>query len=462
MREVVGPVAVNLLFLFAGLGICAGLGVAGPSLRSWAVTAGLAYMSGVAATGLALVTALTVGVALTSVTLAVTAVAIGAAGLAYARVRGRARSPAISTGRVRGRLDSAVIAVFALVLSVYGLLGLRKSLVTSLDVWDGWAFWTKKAIALVNFGGLETDLFAGRAYSVMHLDYPLLLPALEAVFFRAAGVVDTQAVHAQLWLLLIGFAWAAAAVLNRATRPVIWVPVVLAAVLAPAVSQQLLTGYADVPMALFVGLGAILLGGWLRDREPWQIVLATLMLAAAANTKNEGFVAAVALLVAATAVLVAQRSWRRVAAMLGAWAGLGLAVLPWRLWLAAHDLSSDLPVAKGLDPGYLTDRADRVGPSLRALRHEIFDPGQWMLLVPIAAAIALLVLLSRGARRVSAFYVLSGTLVFASLVWAYWISPYELGWHLRTSADRVVAVLFFIAVAALGQVAATLERDLRD
>jgi hypothetical protein len=151
-----------------------------------------------------------------------------------------------------------------------------------------------------------------------------------------------------------------------------------------------------------------------------------------------------------------------VAAVLGAWAGLGLAVLPWRLWLAAHDLSSDLPVAKGLDPGYLADRADRVGPSLRALRHEIFDPGQWMLLVPIAAAIALLVLLSRGARRVSAFYVLSGTLVFASLVWAYWISPYELGWHLRTSADRVVAVLFFIAVAALAQVAATLERDLRD
>jgi hypothetical protein len=59
------------------------------------------------------------------------------------------------------------------------------------------------------------------------------------------------------------------------------------------------------------------------------------------------------------------------------------------------------------------------------------------------------------------FYILSATLVFASLVLAYWISPHELGWHLGTSADRVVVVLFFIAVAALLQVAASLEAELR-
>ena len=48
-------------------------------------------------------------------------------------------------------------------------------------------------------------------------------------------------------------------------------------------------------------------------------------------------------------------------------------------------------------------------------------------------------------------------------MWAYWISPYDLDYHLRTSAHRVVTGLVFVMVAAVlqlaGQLAALANTD---
>jgi hypothetical protein len=50
------------------------------------------------------------------------------------------------------------------------------------------------------------------------------------------------------------------------------------------------------------------------------------------------------------------------------------------------------------------------------------------------------------------FYLSTGVIVFAALVWVYWISPtVPLDFFLETSAYRVVAVLTPIAFAALLQ-----------
>jgi hypothetical protein len=462
VRVGLGPVAANLLFLFAGAGLCAALGVSGPKLRSWLVDIGLSYMTGVAATGLALIVLLVVGIPFGVGTIALTSLALGGGGFLYARSRGRPVIERPVRGSLRDvfagpRPDVLVVAVFVLVLAVFGAIALRTSLLTQLDQWDGWSIWTRKAVVLANFDGLSSDFFTNHAYTFMHLDYPLLLPVIEGVFFRAAGDINTQAMHAQLWLLLIGFAWAAAGVMSRVARPVVWAPVVLAAVIAPGVLGQLLSGYADVPMAIFIGLGAILVGGWLREREPWQLVLGVLMLGAGANVKNEGLVAAVALLGALTVVFLVQRSWRKALPVAGAWAGLGAAVLPWRLWQAANGVEGDLPIGKGLDPGFLGDRWSRVQPSIDGLNAQILDQAQWIYLVPLATGIVVVALWQRRTRPLASFYLLSGVLAFAAMVWAYVISSNDLAWHLNTSVNRVVVVIVFLAVAALLQVGATLD-----
>ena len=113
-------------------------------------------------------------------------------------------------------------------------------------------------------------------------------------------------------------------------------------------------------------------------------------------------------------------------------------------------IHSDIPVLKGLSPWYLADRADRIGPSrevalLAADRSErlgVRDPvGRRA--EPRLSPVPRL-------RRVAAFYLATGLLTFAALIWVYWISPtVPLDFFLATSSYRVVAVLAALAFAAL-------------
>jgi hypothetical protein len=80
------------------------------------------------------------------------------------------------------------------------------------------------------------------------------------------------------------------------------------------------------------------------------------------------------------------------------------------------------------------------------------DQGNWLYVVPLAGALALVCLLIRGRRSLAAFYLASGALAFAALVWVYWISPTApIDFYLATSAYRVVAVIAAVSFAALLQ-----------
>jgi hypothetical protein len=69
--------------------------------------------------------------------------------------------------------------------------------------------------------------------------------------------------------------------------------------------------------------------------------------------------------------------------------------------------------------------------------------------VTVAIGIAIALVRIRSLPRLAAFYLGVGLLYFMSLVWAYWISPLPLVFHIVTSVDRVVFGLALIAVAAI-------------
>jgi hypothetical protein len=187
------------------------------------------------------------------------------------------------------------------------------------------------------------------------------------------------------------------------------------------------------------------------------------MLAAAASTKNEGLTTAVALIAAAALTLAAGRRSAELRDLGVAAAGFVLVLLPWRIWIAVHDISSDLPIADGLNPGFLADRTDRVKPAVRAINGNLSDQAEWLYIVPVAVVVALACVAARAGARLALFYLATGAIVWALLVWAYWISPYDLDYHLRTSANRVVTGLVFVMVAAglqlAGQLAALASTD---
>src|SRR5204862_6853182 len=147
-----------------------------------------------------------------------------------------------------------------------------------------------------------------------HLDYPLLQPLLEALTFRAMGGIHLQEWHMSLWIVFASFVWTAGYLLRSRGSSVLVVLAPLGAIaLSPYSAYLTTTGYADVTLACFVGAGALAVGLWLDGGRVEYGLLGAVLLAGAANVKNEGQTAAAAILVAALVLLRVGRDgrWRQ-------------------------------------------------------------------------------------------------------------------------------------------------------
>jgi hypothetical protein len=451
MRADLAPFGVDAMLALAGLAILVAIDFVPRRASSILGALGLAYITGTAIVPLALTVALVLGIPFTLVTFVVVVAACVLAGGVSAWRRAFDPSP---ERRARPRLawrewpaETWVVIAFVVVFGAYWIVGLLSAFQMPLFAWDSWTIWARKAEVLTAHNSLVSDFFTNQSYSFSHLEYPLQLPIWEAIHFRAAATFDMQAVLRHVWLLMAGFVWAIAYVLREQVRPVVWAPLLLLAAGAPGVGEQLLSGYADVPMAIFACLAVAALGLWLQKQETRHLALAAIFLAATANTKNEGLAAAVVIL-AVTGLFVLLARLRLKPYVIAAGAVI-LSILPWRIWLAAHGIEGSMPIAKGLQPGYLLSRIDRVGPAISAINNQLAEQGKWLYLVPLAAVVVLASLVSGVGRRIAAFYLASFALVWMAFVWSYWISPFDLSWHLAGSVTRVVSMPIFICLAAV-------------
>jgi hypothetical protein len=452
LRAELAPFAVDALLAIAGLAILVAIRLVPPRPPAMLAALGLAYLTGASVVPILLIALLTIGVPFTLPTFAIVVLLCVCIALVLYQPRPEDRTPPADAWWRRPwrswPADVWVTGAFVALFGAFAVVGMLSAIDMPLIEWDAWSIWARKAEMLTAHDSLANSFWTGSSYSWIHLDYPLQYPVWEALHFRAAGAFDTQALLRHVWLLLVAFVWAVAYLLRGQVRPVVWAPLLLLAAAAPGVWEQLLTGYADVPMAIFACLGAISLALWLSQGDGRLLALAAIMLAAAANVKNEGMLAAAALLLVAGSIAFALRLPLR---QFGLAAGaVVVSILPWRIWTAAHDIEGDLPVSKGItDPGYLLDRTDRVWPAIEAISRELADQDRWLHLLPLAALVVAASLVSGVGRRIAAFYLASFALVWAGLVWSYWISPNPIDWHLTTSVNRVISVLMLICLAAV-------------
>jgi uncharacterized membrane protein len=427
IAHVGGVAAANLAFFAAGAGIGRRLGL-WRTLRDLPGAAALVYLIGVAVSGVVATWALIAGLEL-----AVWQVVLGCA--AMASVGLTARRPATTLPLPPRRPDRIVLALQS-AAGLVVLLLLVDAAYRPLSERDAWAMWTMKARAVTLLGGLDAGVFAGVPYRHLHLDYPLLLPALEAIDFRFMGALDTQVVHLQPALLTAALLVSLPCLLADRVPPVTaWAAVLLIGV-APSLVDQAGAGLADAPLAVFFAMAAVCAWRWLADGRREMLVLTAVFAAAAIATKREGapFVAALVLVM----VLAAGRG-RRLPAL-----GAGIAALvtaaPWQLWLHANGVDTsngEIPYAKVIDPGYLADRLGRIPTGAAWLAWHALEPGAWLVIVP-AAAVAVLLAVRGPERRAAVFVAAVAALVLVSVVWAYWVGRPSLQYYLHHSARRVV------------------------
>jgi hypothetical protein len=431
--RVAGLLGANALIFCAGLGLLPWLGVA----RSWrqlVARCGLAYLCGLVAVGI-----LAAHLALVHVTFGWLALALVASISVVSgawHLRGSERP--VWTGPRWPALAAA--AGLAALLAEYA----RAFAVAPLNRYDAWAIWALKGHALYAFGWTDPAVFAGSEYRFANLDYPLLLPSLEAVDFRAMGAFDTRLLHLQFLLVLVAALAALGTVLAGRVHALLLWPLLGAVALAPAVFDQLLTAYADLPLALVFAVGVAAAGRWLLTDERWALAVATLCFAGALLTKNEGtlFVAAAF----AGLFAAAYMRWRALAVALAVDLAL---LLPWKLYVRVHHLRDiNYSLTDTFDVHHISGRAG-VGPiAFRTLGHELVDPGQWGLLVPIFA-VFLVVAVVRGAWPLALFGAVTVLLSWLGLSWIYVITHFEYSSYLDSTKSRVVASVVLAAAALI-------------
>jgi hypothetical protein len=462
VRAAAGFVAIHAAFVGVGMALLFALGMVS-RVRDVPARIGPAYLSGVASVIPCLVLLLVAGVPVRLPALALTSALLAggfaAIGVWLAR---RGRPAVVVAPSPAGRIETLISRVAVAVLGLYFAIG--ASAYAHLSTFgDDWAFWSFKGRALYDFGGrLKPEVFLNVPGHPPHLDYPLLHPLLESLTFRAMGGVHLQEWHISLWILLAAFVWTVGFLLRSrgVSMPIVLAPLAALAV-SPYAQQIVWVGYADVTVACFVGTGALAIGLWLDGGRVEYAVLGAVLLAGAANTKNEGETAAIAVLVAAAVVLRVARE-RRWSQWLGAAAIAAAGAAPWIVWRSAHGLrNDDLPsLGTSLDLGYLTGRLDRLGSAIDSLAGQLAMTGKWLGVFPCFLILAIACFVRSTARRQAAFYLGTLGLMLLILLWIYWTGLPPLATWLSSQAfhsvNRVVTMIVFTAGAGSIHLAARL------
>jgi hypothetical protein len=436
----------NALMLVAGLGLLPLIGVA----RSWrelVARSGLSYVCGIVLTGILAANLALVRASFGWIELALLAGVSATAG--WWRLRGTERP---TWGPPHWVPLAGALALLG-VLVEYG----RAFAVAPLNRYDAWAIWALKGHALYAFGWADPAVFAGDEYRFANLDYPLLLPALEALDFHAMGAFDTRVLHLQFLLFLLAALMALAALLQDRVPALLRWGSLLAVALTPALFDQLLTAYGDAPLALTFAVGLAASGRWLITNERWSLAVAGLCFAGALLTKNEGSLFVLAAF--AGLLVVAHRRWRALAV---AAAAAVVVLVPWKVYVQIYDLEDiNYSLADSFDPDHLSGRLG-VGPiAFRTLGAEMVDPLQWGLLVPLFAALVLAAL-AAGLRVLPLYAVVWAVVSWLGLSWIYVVSKHEHSAYLGSTKERVVASIVLGSAFLLPLLAAETWATTRD
>jgi hypothetical protein len=460
-RFLVGLVLFHTLAAVPGLALLYALGLL--RLRPLALlgAAGPAVLLGIALVGIPLIMLVVLGVSvglgaalivMAVVTLVLVLVAVG--------TRERRPVPVEATGAPGTLVEFVAERVVLAGTALYLLIGAPtfRNLET---LWDDANIWSLKALGLYHQGTLVDGLANNPPLSGVHLDYPLLQPMTEATLFHAIGAVDLRFWHVELWVLMALAIWTVAWLLAPLGPRWPWTVVLATLALSGVVSGNITLGDADLLMAALVGCATLAFGIWLQRGGLPYALLGGLLLAAAANVKNEGLVFGTAIgiaLVAAAALGHRPGRWRDLAIAAGL---VVISVLPWQIWVGGNDAATrntPSPWQVIDDPSYLIDRLDNLWRGLGQVIVQLMNTAEWSLLAPAFLVCAVTMVVVGRARTLAAFYLLAGFLAYLSVAYVYWVTPIQDigGFEQRTGARIVLGVVFVggAGLAHLLQIAA--------
>ncbi len=315
-----------------------------------------------------------------------------------------------------------------------------------MEAYDAVSNWGLKAKAIFLAGSIPERFLRNPNYEVFHPDYPLLVPLLESYVYRFVGDFREASAKVLFPLFLAGCVVVLFAALRRAgqtRRSCLLFSFLLVSV--PYFSEQATNGYADVVVSFYFGAGSLYLYLWQTTGRGLFLALSALLTGCAALTKNEGLVLCGIHFLWLAAVLLSRSGivLRRKLVSFGTYSCILAAVLmPWYLFKDSLGLRNDVINSEAITASLSWNRLSRVGPILYHLQTQVFGPKNWNLVwVLLGAAVGLR---RKVLLRSPAVFVLGATgltlAVYMSvyLITPYTIPPFDVTWHLKTSASRLL------------------------
>jgi len=327
--------------------------------------------------------------------------------------------------------------------------------------WDGWAIWNWEARLLFRAGASWRN-FLPSAY---HGDYPLLVPATTARFWRYMG---GELPEAGAWLgIVLGLCSIAVLALTLAElrSPILGTLMGLTLLSTPNYVEASASQYADVPLGFFFLASLALIALYFErssDSPSLRILSAAGFFAGCAGfTKNEGLLFIVAAAASLSLPLFRERAdtLRRLAFF-----GAGLAVP--LLVIVTFKLTNHVQnYVVAYEPGKLQKAfmLDRHVMILKYLSRLAFSFGgwSWSPYIPVIAFI-LLIGVHRPVFRSYAWRTIVSIVILVSMgyYFVYLTTPASLQWHIESSMDRLLLQLWPSLLLIAGLICQSNSKDL--
>ena len=334
---------------------------------------------------------------------------------------------------------------------------------------DARSIWFFHGKLIYYAGGLRQDAGWGeRALDFSHGNYPKLIPILAASEMVRFGYWNEFLPKLALAPLLACYVFA----LLAGPRGLASIGAACVTVMALlAVGALLHDGYADAYAAL-PAAGALMASlRWLRRGDRQDAQHAFVLLGLALATKEEGRLFAMALAAGLVPFLLSKRVRKFSARLLlapGSLATLVLALLPQLLWMGRASawglrdyLRLDHAALQRMTTRVHSGALGSIVQHLLAPRSPWFDAATSALLGLLGATAAIKIAAMALTRRVqiaSVVCLLAGFVYFVALCFVYLLTPYDLGWQLGSSADRVMLIAFMCVLVFMGDALEDLER----
>lgn len=334
---------------------------------------------------------------------------------------------------VRPRAFSWVLAGSILYVTILFALYI---LFDPLSAWDARSIWFFHGkIIFYNQSLSQSAGWNDQSFGWSHVFYPKLVPVLAAQFAYAGGFWNEYLPKASLLALLVPALMAFLAFFRSFRISFLYVILML----FMGLGQWLWNGYVDGYFALYTGLTSLFFGRWLVSRDNGDLIAGVAFLGVAVNLKNEGLFFALTVSSCMLAVrFVRARTAPAEAGSLGpgfwvftALTALGMVLWSWKkhLW----GLSTHVPMELARVPLRLSEGAFGTIVDALILREGV-----------ATACIVFLVALG----IVKAFRLPISPAVWVPLLTSlayglgicliYLGTPYDLPWHLGTSASRTM------------------------